>query len=137
MKNKNKKSQTALEFIFMFSFMFILFIGMMGALSNRLNDAKKDNEQALIKNTQDMIIQEIKLSEITEDGYFRRFELPNTINGGEYSVAIQNNMTLVITKEDKEFIKILPFNVTGNIIVGENNITKKGDTIIFNIGLKK
>ncbi|MBS3137301.1 hypothetical protein J4232_02620 [Candidatus Woesearchaeota archaeon] len=130
--NKKKRAQTALEFIFMFSFLFILFIGMMGALSSQLHDVKLDHEFIQLQSIQDYIIQELKLAKTVGEGYFRTFQLPQTIGSEDYEISIENNMSLVVTLNEREYIKILPFNVTGNLTKGENNITKQGDTIIFN-----
>ncbi|MBI5392967.1 hypothetical protein HZA96_03795 [Candidatus Woesearchaeota archaeon] len=130
--NKKKRAQTALEFIFMFSFLFILFIGMMGALSSQLHDVKLEHEFQQLQSIQDYIIQELKLAKTVGEGYYRTFNLPQTIGSEDYQISIENNMSLVITLNEHEYVKILPFNVTGNLTQGENNITKQGDTIIFN-----
>ena len=127
-----KRAQTAMEFIFMFSFMFVLFIGMMGALSSRLNEVKTENELTHLKSVQDQILQEIKLAKIVGDGYLRVFKLPEVIGSEEYEIKLENNNTLIITMNEKEYIKILPFNVSGVINKGDNNIIKHTNSISLN-----
>ena len=66
------------------------------------------------------------------DGYTRFFSVPQTVNGVDYTVTILDNRELVVNYLEKEHIKFLPPNVTGNITKGNNKISKKNGVVFIN-----
>jgi len=132
---KNRKAQSALEFIMLFSFIFIIFIGMFAVFNNKLVKMTQESEELQLEQIQKMIVTELQIAEGVMDGYQRQFSIPKLYLGREYFIELKKQdkvMTLVITGSGRERFRIIHLNKEkffGAPIPGENYILKQDNIL--------
>ena len=127
-----KKAQGSIEFVVLVGAVLFFFIAFLTIMQNN-NLQKEDQEKnVLIKQIAYNIQEEISLASESSDGYRREFFLPEKIINLNYNASITEGQIYLIT-EDKRFSIALPVvNVTGNLTIGKNIITKKNGIIYLN-----
>jgi len=127
-----KKAQGSIEFVILIGAVLFFFIIFLTIMQNN-NLQKEDQEKnVLIKQIAYNIQEEISLASESSDGYKREFFLLEKIINIDYNASIIEGQVYLIT-EDKRFSIALPVaNVTGNLTIGKNIITKKNGIVYLN-----
>lgn len=129
------KAQSAIELTMMISFMFLVFFIFFLVLGNRMSSLQKERDRVILEDMTNVIKGEIFLASSVEDGYSRKFDIPETLNGLNFTVDIIQepgiDHTELVLKYvdypvDYESIERLTANLTGTLIKGQNSITKEG-----------
>ena len=129
---KRLKSQSAIEFIVLASFMLLVIVGFFAVASSKALDSREGANQKIAQDIAEFAYREIETAKSVNDGYARTFAMPQAINGVNYSISIIDNRELIADYLGHEYIKFLPSNVTGNIIKGNNKISKSNGIIFVN-----
>ena len=122
---KSEKSQSAMEFISLASFMFFVIVGFFAIMSSKLLEAREESNKKIAEDIANFAYREIEISQSVNCGYVREFEMPQTVNGVNYSIEVIDNKELVVNYIDQEYVKFLPPDI------GKINITK-GMNIVQN-----
>ena len=128
--NKEKKSQTSMEFVFLIgiAFMAVLVFTVVGY--NKLKDISDEKEFVLVKDLAFKVQNEINLAANVDDGYRRDFTLPQKLDYVDYGITINNN-TLIVESKNHEYVLLIPA-VRGNITKGDDVICKNDGVIELN-----
>ena len=128
------KSQSSMEFITLASFMLLVLLGFFAITSSKMLEAREEGNRKIAEDIADFAYREIETAKSVNDGYTRIFAMPQTVNGIDYSIKITDNTELAVTYLGYEHVSFLPSNVTGNIIKGNNKISKNNGMISLNSG---
>ena len=128
----HSKSQSATEFIVLASFMLLVILGFFAVTSSKILEAKDEGNKKIAEDIADFAYREIDIAKSVNDGYSRIFSMPPSVNGINYTISIIDNKELVVNYLDNEYVKFLPYNVTGNIAKGNNKISKNNGLISIN-----
>ena len=126
------KSQSAMEFVMLASFMLLVVLGFFAVTSSKLLEAKEEGNRQIAEDIAEFAYREIEIAKSVNDGYTRFFSVPQTVNGADYTIGIIDNRELVVNYLEKEHIKFLPQNVTGNIVKGSNKVSKINGVVLVN-----
>ncbi len=143
-RKAGKKGQSANEAAMLITFMTFFLIITLAAVSDDIITASDANYRALIQDIADVIEQEAKIAFSSENGYFHAFALPPTLNGQPYITSILNSTlisgqanTTIMTVASKRpnvpinVTKLLPRDVRGNLVRGQNTVRKEQGLVIF------
>ena len=126
------KSQSAVEFISLASFMLLVIFGFFAITSSSLLNAKEEGDQNIASDIADLAFKEIETARSVNDGYYRVFSMPETINGADYMINITDNRELTVNYLGYEYVKFLPPNVVGNISKGLIKISRSNGIVHIN-----
>jgi len=126
------KAQSAIEFIVLASFMLLVIIGFFAVASSRVLEAKEEGNRKIAEDIAALAYNEIEITKSVNDGYIRIFAMPQTVNGINYSISVIDNRELIVSYLGHEHVRFLPSNVTGNIIKGNNKISKNNGVTFLN-----
>lgn len=126
------KAQSAVEFIVLASFMLLVVVGFFAVTSSRLLEAREEGNKKIAEDIANFAYREIEITKSVNDGYTRNFVMPQTVNGVEYSIRIVDNRELLVNYLGYEHVRFLPANITGDIIKGNNKISKTNGIIFIN-----
>ena len=132
MEKIHLKGQSAIEFIILASFMLLVILGFFAVVSSNVLEAKDEGNRKTAEDIADFAYREIETAKSVNDGYVRVFEMPQTVNGINYSISIIGNRELVVNYLGNEHIRFLPSNVTGNLTIGLNQIKKLNGIVYIN-----
>lgn len=127
-----KQGQVAIEFLLLIAFSVILLLFLITTLS-KISSLKTDEKTYYELNDLGRSIQqELLLTTELEDGYIRKINLPETVNGRNYELATNTLSNYVsymnITFNDELiYYQIPPIN--GTFSKGDNIISKINNTI--------
>jgi len=96
-----RKAQISMEFIMTFSFGFLIFIGFLAVVTNRASDISEKENIFEMQKLADAIKNEIILAAQVHETYVRKFFIPLTLNGQNYSIGLLEKEEI-----DKEFLNI-------------------------------
>jgi hypothetical protein len=120
-----------MEFVILTGFMLIAFLSFYMIIQSKLVEANRDTTDRAAKQIETMVVNELRVAESVTDGYYREFELPQRINGMEYSISIMSGVggtPEVVTKySGKERVYFVPqgyVDGASNVAKGLNNVTK-------------
>ncbi|MBN2454173.1 hypothetical protein JXB11_01370 [Candidatus Woesearchaeota archaeon] len=136
-----KKAQVATEAAILITIMTFFFIIFLLVASNRYVDISEGKRDELVLDLGYVIESEIDLAASTESGYYREIELPETLQGINYSIEFYNstelktNYSVVILRslywEDEggwlqsyEHVINVPRNTFGTLCKGKNLIQR-------------
>jgi hypothetical protein len=128
----NPKSQSAIEFVMLSSFMLLVILGFFSLASSRMAEARTEGSRKIAQDIAEFAYREIETAKSVNDGYSRIFEMPQGINGVNYSISLIDSRELVVSYLDGEYVKFLPVNVTGSILKGSNRIAKANGVVFLN-----
>lgn len=128
------KSQSAIEFVVLASFMLLVVLGFFAVTSSNVLESKEEGNRKIAEDIAHFAYREIEIAKSVNDGYARTFVMPQTVNGIDYSISIVANRELVVNYLGYEYIRFLPSNTTGNIVKGNNKISKKNGVVFLNQG---
>ena len=117
-----KKSQSAVEFLISVSSMLLIASIFFALTSTKMQEAEEEGNKKIAEDIANLAYNEIETAEPLNDGYFRAFAMPQTVNGVEYAISIVGNRELIVNYLGNEYVKFLPPNVVGNISKGLNDI---------------
>jgi hypothetical protein len=127
---KMGKGQVSFEFFFVISVVIVITLVIGALAASRLTDLKDRQMDTRFSDIAYAIRNEIDIAHSMAPGYARDFYLPNTIDGGNYSVVINGNL-LTVSSGDREFVlQIQP--VSGDVINGWNTISKEDGQVVLN-----
>ena len=129
---KKRGGQVALEFVFLIAIAFAVSIIFMYALMGQAEELNDEQEFVAVQDISAKIQNELTIAAGAESGYERDFLLPDSIHTFSYNISIMNN-TLIITTENKQFIRIIP-TIEGNIKLGWNRICVTDGAIAVETG---
>jgi hypothetical protein len=124
---KNRKAQVAVEFLMLIVMLFSIFMVYTIGTRNKMDEIRDQKEYALLADVARMAQNEILTASRVEDGYYRTFELPETLEGVDYTISIVGMMIQAST-ENHEYILAIPA-VNGSIKKGDNVITKENGIV--------
>jgi len=127
-----RKSQSAVEFIVLASFILLVILGFFAVTSSSVLEAREERDKKIAEDIADFAYREIELAKSVNDGYTKTFTIPQTVNGIDYSIRIIDDRELAVNYLGFEYIKFLPSNVTGDIVKGNNKISKNNGVIYIN-----
>ena len=128
----NPKSQSSVEFIILASFMLFVILVFFAIASSKILDTKDEANRQIARDIADFAYREIEVAKTVNDGYIRRFDMPETVNGIAYTIMIIDDAELVVNYLDYEYVKFLPSNVTGVINKGLNTLSKNDGIVYIN-----
>lgn len=114
------------------SFMLLVILGFFSLASSKMVDARIEGNRKISQDIAEFAYREIENAKSVNDGYSRIFEMPQAINGIDYGISIIGSRELVVSYLEEEHVKFLPVNVTGNIVKGNNMITKLDGKVFLN-----
>ena len=141
---RGKKGQSANEAALIVTFLTFLMIITIAAVSDDIIQASDNNYKALLQDLADVIESEANIAFGSENGYFRSFTLPPTLNGQPYAISIINS-TVISSQANTTILgvasrrpnvrlnvtKLLPRDVRGNLVRGQNTVRKENRIVIF------
>lgn len=122
-----KNAQAAVEFIMLIVILFSIFMVYTISTRNKMDEIRNKKEYNLLKDVTMMAQNEVLTAVKVEDGYYRQFELPDTLEGINYTINITGQV-IAAYSENHEYVMIIP-HVNGTIKKGINTITKNGGVI--------
>ena len=133
---KNKKSQSAIEFVLLISFMIVVFFGFFFAIQSQITDVTNKQKMQTLEEANNLVKTNIELARQSYPDFSNKFILPdlgNTI----YQVTIEENNTLVSKIDDKEYIDFLQYEIKGELKTGSKyeNIIYHNDGIFLDKNL--
>lgn len=134
MKIKQLKSQTAIEFVILVGFVLFVFVAFLLVIRGNTSDKIREKKNQAVKELALTVQDEINLALSSTDGYYRSFNLPETLSGQEYEAEISEGMVYIHTTDNKYAIALPVANVTGDVNEGGNIIRKENGEIKLNIG---
>lgn len=126
------KSQSAMEFVILASFMLLVILGFFSLASSRMIEARVEGNRKISEDIAKFAYREVEIAKSVNDGYSRVFEIPQSVNGVNYTLSVIDGRELVVNYLDEEYVQFLPINVTGNILKGSNRIAKINGIILIN-----
>jgi uncharacterized protein (UPF0333 family) len=95
--NWHRRGQTSLEFIVLAGFMLFVFTAFIFVVKERSNIANQQVRYNELSSVAQSLNQEVINAYRVQDGYTRTFEIPNTINGEQYTIKVTDNSELTLT----------------------------------------
>jgi hypothetical protein len=118
--------------------MLVAFLVFYIVIESRLVEANRDKTDQAARQVETVVVNELKVAESVTNGYYRQFELPQNVNGMDYSVGILqgagNTPEIVIKYADRErvyFVQQSYISGTSTVGKGMNNITKEDGEIVM------
>jgi hypothetical protein len=134
------KGQSAIEFVVLTSVMFLFFGITIITIEKTLVDTTRDTQQLTLDELQRAINHEISTAASMPAGYEHTFTLPETIQGIQYSMAVQTEApplkdAIIVTVGADQRVFYLPNNFVGSLQPGTNEIHRTTNSIKANTGL--
>jgi hypothetical protein len=129
---KFKKSQTAIEFVILVGFILFFFSIFFLFINERVSKKINEEQDMKVKDIAITVKDEINLALESTNGYNREFILPEKIGKKDYKINVTDGMVYVRTLDKTSAIALPIINITGEVRVGSNNITKKNNKIYLN-----
>lgn len=130
MDKRNMKSQSAIEFLLLTGFVLLVFIVVIGIVSNNRYIINREKDNIVGNDILTKVQKEINLAAHVEDGYKREFILPSKIGNGVYSIYIARD-EVIFEKGTESLWKKIP-TARGNLTTGKNVLYKTNGTIYLN-----
>ena len=129
---KNKKAQSAIEFIILIMFLLFFFILFFVSIQESMSDKVKEQKNLVVKEIASTVQDEINLASKASDGYSRKFKIPEKISNQDYYLSITGEMVYLKTLDEKSAIALPVPEITGQVIKGENTIRKENGVVYLN-----
>lgn len=121
-----------MEFVILASFMLLVILGFFSLTSSSMLEAREEANRKIAQDIAELAYREIEIAKSVNDGYRRAFEMPQSVNGVNYSIKIIDNRELIVDYLGQEHVKFLPANVTGSLAKGSNTINKQDGIVYVN-----
>jgi len=132
MREKSKRSQSAIEFMILVGFLLFSFTIFFLLIQGNMSDKLKERQALAVKNIAITVQDEINLAFQSSDGYSREFKIPEEINGNKYEIILTDGLVYVKTTDGKYAIALPVKDVIGEIQINTNTIKKENGKIILN-----
>src|SRR3989338_5851338 len=129
------KGQSAIEITIITSMMLLIFSVMLVILLNKAGQAQMDQDRQSLEQANKAIADELLMAAFSEEGYVRLFEIPELINGINFTISLlskataQNYTEIALKSINHTFsfegVEIVPVFVNGTLVKGQNRIVKK------------
>lgn len=119
-----------MEFATVVTLLLFLFILIVIVSGNKTTDFKNEKDVFLLKDIVATVRNEIQIAYAMESGYARNFDLPETLDGQDYTISIQNNF-ISAAMGDKQ-IELATRLINGTIVHGTNVIRNVGGNVLLN-----
>lgn len=126
----DSKAQISAEFFVFLGLAFLIAIAFEIASLDQLKDFRIQKESEAVKDIAFKLQKEVLVAATVEDGYVRIFEIPDTLDGINYTLTTINS-TITVESKNSLFIVSIP-NSAGNASKGSNVINKTGGVIYIN-----
>jgi len=130
--NKNKKSQSAIEFVILIGFVLFFFTVFFLTIQENMSDKLKQKTNLAVKEVALTVQDEINLASKASGGYYREFKIPDKISGRDYKINITENLVSIKTLDNKYAMALPVAATTGQINTGTNIIKKENGEIKIN-----
>ncbi len=138
----SRKAQTSMEFVILTGFMLMAFLIFYIVIQSKLVEANKNTIDLAAKQVETIVVNELKVAESVSDGYYREFELPQRVNGMNYTLSIipgpsqgSSDIPEVVIKyngrERVYFVSQAYVSNLSKVGKGLNNISKINGTILI------
>ena len=124
------KAQLSLEFMVIIAILLFLTILIISAAGERLADFSRDKDVFLLNDVAAMVKNEVQIASAMKPGYVRTFEVPLTLEGKEYAIAVQNDSITAQVNNFEIVLFIQPVN--GTLVQGANVIRKAEGNVTLN-----
>jgi hypothetical protein len=124
------RAQVSFEFIFVIAVVLVVTTLLGTIASTRLTDLKAHQTDLKFKDVTYTVRNEIDIAHSMASGYRRTFELPQYIDGLNYTIELQSG-SVFVSYEDRTFSAIVP-SVNGSIRKGLNSIANSEGAVILN-----
>jgi hypothetical protein len=126
------QSQVSIEFLILIGVASLTLMVFLNYASDSIRDISIAREQDAIRDVGFAVQNELFVATQVEDGYLRYFDVPLHSNGVQYNISIIPHY-LVLTSSPTSWVEVfrIPL-VTGNVTLGDNNITRRGGVIYLN-----
>ena len=124
------KAQVSAEFFIFLGLAFLIAIAFELASLEQLNDFRLQKENEAVKDLALKLQQELLIAANVEEGYLRIFEIPDNLEGINYSLSAQNS-TITVKSKNAFYLVSIP-RVVGNVNKGTNLINKTNGIIYIN-----
>ncbi len=125
-----RKAQLSLEFTFIIIILLFLTIALVAASGNKLSGFKNEKEIFLLRDTAATVRNEVRIAFAMDSGYVRVFQLPDTLEGDDYTIAIQNGFISVAVGDELIELAVQPVN--GTLVKGVNVIRNVDGSVLLN-----
>jgi uncharacterized protein (UPF0333 family) len=122
-----KRSQVAMQFLVVIGIVFVMFIIFVIGFAERYRDIQVEKETVAMKDIALKLHDEIVIARNLQDGYSRNFTMPDTVDGFNYTISLNQNL-IIVTGEHAEYSTYVA-PVQGQVRKGTNVIRKIGDTV--------
>jgi hypothetical protein len=116
-----------MEFIVLVILLFAMFMVYTVNTRSKIDEIREKKEYVLLRDVTKMVQREILTAVKVENGYYRQFDLPQDLNGINYSIYITNTTIIATTELHEEYLAV-PY-VNGSLEKGTNIITKQNGII--------
>ena len=138
----SRKAQTSMEFVILTGFMLLAFLVFYIVIQSKLVEANQNSVDVAAKQVETIVVNELKVAESVSDGYYREFELPQRVNGMDYTLEIIPGPSMgssdipevVIRYNGRERVYFVSQAYVSNLSTvgkGTNNISKTNKVILI------
>jgi len=129
--DRRVRGQTSIEIILLMGFLFFVFLIFLGFFNARLSESNDEKESILLRDVSQQIQNEVRLAYNTEEGYSRKFTIPERLDSRiDYDIQVIGDSLLTNTSK-YQYVLSIP-SITGAVVKGENQIKKVNGTIVVN-----
>lgn len=121
-----------MEFSILVGFVMVAFVTFFLVIQLNLKDKLDGQVNERVKEVAWTVKNEIDLASDSMDGYRRNFTLPSLVYGRPYAVWINEGLVFVSTTDGKHRLSLPVRNVSGQLILFENAITKENGEVKLN-----
>ena len=107
----------------------------MAVMSGKLTETKQKKDRELLEDIAFVLQKETTLAASAEDGYYREFEIPQTLNGRNYTINLRgSDLEVAYTDylEGTQAVTLLPQGISGSPCTGTNSLQKIKGLIVLN-----
>ena len=131
---RKKSAQGTIEFVILFAAVLFFFISFFAVIQLNMGKKNLEKERVMAQNIALDIQNEISLAAESSEGYYREFEIPNSILGKDYEASIVDDM-VYIKMGEKVGVSYKVFEISTQsraLVQGKNIIEKKGGEVHLN-----
>lgn len=120
MNGKELKAQSATEFIIYTSIAMLVLTVLVGAIAGKQQDVATMQKTMQAEEIAETIAAELDTAIIMGEGYEREMQIPNNINGEEYTVDADGGYIIVEWVDEMERSRVVPTKFTGDLPINSN-----------------
>ncbi|MBW2992661.1 hypothetical protein KY345_05585 [Candidatus Woesearchaeota archaeon] len=124
---RRNRAQAAIEFIVLIVILFSVFLVYTVSTRKKMDEIRDKKEYTLLRDITKTAQNEILTAVKVEDGYYREFELPDTLEGINYTINITGTMVIAYSENHEQAFMIPAVN--GTVKKGVNVITKENGIV--------